>query len=143
MNHQNASVVSDNMHFVNFASTRRYFPKQAELSDDPKAQRQQYKQQMTGLLHGSFTPAGISCGRPHCVILLPGRAVAERKYHYPCRDPCETVRHGLLFGQTLPLVILDPILFTENLSADESWRGHRCRLPFSQATAVNVFSCWI
>ncbi|NCB42214.1 MAG: hypothetical protein EOM59_06300 [Clostridia bacterium] len=52
MNHQNASVVSDNMHFVNFASTRRYSPKQAELSDDPKAQRQQYKQQMAGLLMG-------------------------------------------------------------------------------------------
>lgn len=66
---------------------------------------------MAGLPHGNSTPTGISCGRPHCVILLSGRAVAGRKYHYPCRDPRETARLRLFYGQIKPLVIFAVILF--------------------------------
>ena len=104
-----------------------------------KAQGQQHKQQMAGLLHGNSTPAGISCGRPHCVILLSVRAVAGRKYHYPCRDPRETVCLRLFYGQIKPLFIFAVILFPRGPKADESWRIYRRRFSHIRATAVNVF----
>jgi len=94
---------------------------------------------MAGLLHGSFTPAGISCGRPHCIILLSGRAVAGRKYHYPCPDPRETVCLRLFYGQIKPLFIFAAILFPRGPVANESWRIYRRRFSHIRATAVNVF----
>ena len=94
---------------------------------------------MAGLLHRNSTPAGFSCGRPHCVILLPGRAVAGRKYHYPCRDRRETVCHRLFYGQMKPLVIFAMILFPRGPKADESWRIYRCRFSHVREAAVNVF----
>jgi len=98
---------------------------------------------MASLLHGSSTPAGISCGRPHCVILLPGRAVAERKYHYPCRDLRETVCHRLFYDQTIPLAIFAVILFQRAPARMSHGVSTDVAFPMFEKRQLTYLGCWI